>query len=117
MRAAVEAVRAAGAAAVVVGVPVASLTDQLTASIACRLDPEEQKQAAEATLEATRVAEETGDVEAVTFSQLGLFSGGVSTAGIIAEEAQGHRALYVALTRSTKRLSIVHAEPLPPYLV
>ena len=39
-------------------VPVASLTDQLTASIACRLDPEEQKQAADATLEATRGAEE-----------------------------------------------------------
>lgn len=44
-------------------VPVAGLTDQITAAIACKLDPEEQKQAAEATLEATRVAEETGDVE------------------------------------------------------
>jgi len=44
-------------------VPIAGLTDQLTAAIACKLDPEEQKQAAEATLEATRVAEETGDVE------------------------------------------------------
>jgi DNA helicase IV len=40
----------------------------------------------------------------------------VEPAGIVAEEAQGHRALYVALTRSTKRLCIVHAEPLPPYL-
>jgi surface antigen len=44
-------------------VPVASLTDQLTASIACRLDPEEQKQAAEATLEATRSAEDGGDAQ------------------------------------------------------
>ena len=44
-------------------VPVASLTDQLTASIACRLDPEEQKQAADATLEATRSAEEGGDAQ------------------------------------------------------
>ena len=44
-------------------VPIAGLTDQLTAAIACKLEPEEQKQAAEATLEATRVAEETGDVE------------------------------------------------------
>lgn len=44
-------------------VPVAGLTDQLTAAIACKLDPEEQKQAAEATLEATRVAEDGGDVE------------------------------------------------------
>ena len=30
-------------------VPVASLTDQLTAAIACQLDPEEQQQAADAT--------------------------------------------------------------------
>ena len=35
-------------------VPVSSLTDQLTAAIACKLDPEEQQQAADATLEATR---------------------------------------------------------------
>ena len=40
-------------------VPVAGLTDQLTASIACRLDPEEQQQAADATLEATRAADGT----------------------------------------------------------
>jgi hypothetical protein len=38
-------------------VPVAGLTDQLTASIACRLDPNEQQQAADATLEATRSAD------------------------------------------------------------
>ena len=51
--------RAAGGVGGLVNyVPVASLTDQLTASIACRLDPEEQKQAADATLEATRGAEE-----------------------------------------------------------
>lgn len=35
-------------------VPVPSFSDQITESIACKLDPEEQKQAAEATLEATR---------------------------------------------------------------
>lgn len=35
-------------------VPIAGLTDQLTAAIACKLDPEEQKQAAQATLDATR---------------------------------------------------------------
>jgi DNA helicase IV len=37
----------------------------------------------------------------------------VEPAGIVAEEAQGMRALYVALTRATKRLTIVHAQPLP----
>lgn len=42
-------------------VPVAGLTDQLTASIACRLDPDEQQQAADATLEATRSADGTED--------------------------------------------------------
>lgn len=38
--------------------PVPEFSDQLTDSIACRLDPEEQKQAADATLAATRAAEE-----------------------------------------------------------
>ncbi len=36
---------------------------------------------------------------------------------IVAEEAQGMRALYVALTRATKRVGIVHADPLPDVLV
>lgn len=35
-------------------VPVPEFSDQITESIACRLDPEEQKQAAEATLTVTR---------------------------------------------------------------
>jgi DNA helicase IV len=37
----------------------------------------------------------------------------VEPAKIVSGEAQGLRALYVALTRSTKRLAIVHSEPLP----
>jgi DNA helicase IV len=37
----------------------------------------------------------------------------VEPAAIVAEEQQGLRALYVALTRSTKQLTIVHAQPLP----
>lgn len=54
---------AAGRVGGVLGyVPVASLTDQITASIACKLDPEEQKQAADATLEATR-SESDGEAE------------------------------------------------------
>ncbi len=39
-------------------VPVSGFSDQLTESIACRLDPEEQAQAVEATLQATRSANE-----------------------------------------------------------
>jgi DNA helicase IV len=37
----------------------------------------------------------------------------VEPARIVAAEAQGLRALYVALTRATKRLVVVHAEALP----
>lgn len=37
----------------------------------------------------------------------------VEPATIVAEEQQGLRALYVALTRSTRRLTIVHAGELP----
>jgi len=37
----------------------------------------------------------------------------VEPAAIVASEQQGLRALYVALTRSTRRLTIVHARPLP----
>jgi DNA helicase IV len=43
----------------------------------------------------------------------------VEPAAIIDEgtEATGRRALYVAMTRTTRRLHIVHARPLPPELV
>ena len=41
----------------------------------------------------------------------------VEPARIVAEEPQGLRALYVALTRATRRLAVVHAEPLPQALL
>jgi DNA helicase IV len=37
----------------------------------------------------------------------------VEPAAIVHAESQGLRALYVALTRSTRRLTVVHAEALP----
>jgi DNA helicase IV len=40
----------------------------------------------------------------------------VEPAAIVDEETQGMRALYVALTRATKRLAVVHARPLPSAL-
>jgi DNA helicase IV len=40
----------------------------------------------------------------------------VEPATILAEEPQPMRSLYVALTRATKLLTIVHARPLPPVL-
>lgn len=40
----------------------------------------------------------------------------VEPAEVVRAEPAGHRALFVALTRPTRRLVIVHAEPLPPAL-
>ena len=40
----------------------------------------------------------------------------VEPARIIREERQGIRSLYVALTRATKRVAVVHSEPLPDML-
>ncbi|HEX2023829.1 MAG TPA: UvrD-helicase domain-containing protein [Acidimicrobiales bacterium] len=40
----------------------------------------------------------------------------VEPAAVVAESPQGLRALYVALTRTTQRLRVVHAEPLPAAL-
>ena len=41
----------------------------------------------------------------------------VEPARIVAEECQGIRSLYVALTRATRRVTVVHTEPLPDVLV
>ena len=41
----------------------------------------------------------------------------VEPAKIVAAQTHGLRALYVALTRSTRRLSVVYSEPLPDALV
>ena len=41
----------------------------------------------------------------------------VEPASMVDEEAQGLRALYVALTRATKRLAVVHARDLPEALL
>ncbi|MGI9595060.1 MAG: HelD family protein [Acidimicrobiales bacterium] len=35
---------------------------------------------------------------------------------ILDEEPQGYRSLYVAMTRATKRVTLIHAEPLPEVL-
>ncbi|MEM8922458.1 MAG: UvrD-helicase domain-containing protein [Actinomycetota bacterium] len=40
----------------------------------------------------------------------------VEPAAIMSEEPQGARSLYVATTRATKRLTLVHARPLPSLL-
>ena len=58
--------------------------------------------------------------ECARFPNKGLELDGVivvEPAAIVADEMQGLRALYVALTRSTRRLSIVHSQPLPLAMV
>lgn len=40
----------------------------------------------------------------------------VEPARILRDQAQGARALYVAMTRATRRMAVVHAEPLPDVL-
>jgi superfamily I DNA/RNA helicase len=61
--------------------------------------------------------------EQVTVVPVGLVKGleldatvVVEPALIVEEEAQGLRALYVALTRATRRLTLVHARALPECL-
>jgi hypothetical protein len=70
------------------------------------------------------IAPQDGLEAAVTLVPVGLVKGleldavvVVEPARIVAEEAQGMRALYVALTRATKALAVVHVEPLPEALV
>ena len=64
--------------------------------------------------------ERTGLDSPITLVPVGMVKGlefdsvvVVEPARIVAESPQGLRALYVALTRATKRLTIVHCEPLP----
>ena len=52
--------RLARSAGLPVYVPVSDFTDQISSTIACKLDPEEQEQAAEATLNVTRGAGDDG---------------------------------------------------------
>ena len=69
------------------------------------------------------VATERGLNHQVTVVPVGIVKGleldatvVVDPTGILDEEAQGTRALYVALTRSTKHLTVVHDGPLPDVL-
>jgi DNA helicase IV len=69
-------------------------------------------------------ATRSGLEQQVTVVEVGLVKGlevdaavVVEPAAIVDEEAQGDRALYVALTRATKRLAVVHERPLPASLL
>ena len=75
------------------------------------------------TLSGCRLEDVKAATTGPTFYQLYLVGGldaaravVVEPARIVSEELQGMRSLYVALTRATRRLSVVHAEPLPAVL-
>lgn len=96
--------KAAGDAAYRAGVsrwvPMAEVSDQLTNSIACRLDPEEQKQAAEATVAATRGAEgsagaEVGSSASWTSGTREDVSGSSTVVGRNDDEATGLKCITV----------------------
>ncbi len=61
----------------------------------------------------TIVALSVQDAKGLEFDEVVI----VEPARIADESPQGLRALYVALTRATRRVRIVHAQPLPPSLV
>jgi hypothetical protein len=54
-----------------------------------------------------------GDAKGLEFDSVVV----VEPAGIVAQSPSGMRALYVALTRCTRRLAIVYREPLPAPLL
>ncbi len=96
--------KAAGDAAYRAGVsrwvPMTEVSDQLTNSIACRLDPEEQKQAAEATVAATRGAEggagaEVGSSASWTSGTREDVSGSSTVVGRNDDDATGLKCITV----------------------
>lgn len=63
--------RAASDAGIASYVPSAEFADQLSTAIACRLDPDEQKQAADATLRATRSGDYSGEDDTAVTPEVG----------------------------------------------
>ena len=89
--------------------------------------PDSQHDAVESALEAAGIefgrAARTGFNTQITLVPVSLVKGleldasiVVEPAAIFDEELQGARSLYVALTRATKRLVLVHERPLPEVL-
>lgn len=110
LRAVVEAEMASDVGNIAVIVP-ASLRDAVEANLA------------EAEIEFGR-ATRTGLDQLLTVVPVTLVKGlevdsaiVVEPSSIVDEERQGYRSLYVALTRATKRVTIVHDKPLPEPLM
>ncbi|MGZ4792017.1 MAG: HelD family protein, partial [Ilumatobacteraceae bacterium] len=101
-----------------------SLTEEITDGTIAVVAPDSMVDSVSQALEAAGIehgrATRTGLEQGVTVVPVSVVKGleldgvvVVEPATIVAEEQQGLRALYVALTRSTRRLTIVHASELP----
>lgn len=103
-----EALEVAGGTVAVVTVP--SLLDELAAGLEAKAVAfsRADRQGIEAPVALIPVA----TVKGLEFDSVIV----VEPARIVAETPQGLRSLYVALTRATKRLTVVHAEDLPEVL-
>jgi len=102
-----------------------SLTDEITEGTIAVVAPDSMVEAVSGALDAagieharaTRNVLEMGVTVVPVSVVKGLELDGVvvvEPSQVVAEEQQGLRALYVALTRSTRRLVIVHSDALPP---
>ncbi len=101
-----------------------ALTEEITDGTIAVVAPDSMVDSVSQALEAAGIehgrATRTGLEQGVTVVPVSVVKGleldgvvVVEPATIVAEEQQGLRALYVALTRSTRRLTIVHASELP----
>jgi superfamily I DNA/RNA helicase len=120
-------VRADGPLGAAVADEVRSLTNQLTNASLGVIAPDSMIDDLSEHLTAAGVnhgtATRTGLDEGVTLVPVSVVKGleldaviVVEPARIVADHEHGLRSLYVALTRPTQRLSIVHAEDLPDVL-
>jgi DNA helicase IV len=101
-----------------------SLTDDINDGTIAVVAPDSMVEHVSQALEAAGIehgrATRTGLEQGVTVVPVSVVKGleldgvvVVEPATIVVEEQQGLRALYVALTRSTRRLIVVHASELP----
>jgi DNA helicase IV len=116
-----------GAFGVAVAEATARITAELPAGNVAVVVPDARAEEISAALDAAGIqhgrASRTGLDDPITVVPVSVVKGleldgvvVVEPAQIVADEVQGLRALYVALTRPTQRLTVVHAEPLPPAL-
>jgi len=91
---------------------VAGLTERLVGTVEPRPDTPDGPADPAVDLESPVVVLPITSAKGLEFDAVVL----VEPAEVLAESPRGANDLYVALTRSTQRLAVVHSEPLPPML-